>query len=213
MQEGDWKPQHTQRKGANQTTKEVGENNALVGCGALWRTRKALVQHLVKSIQHTANTNDEVAECAVLSFLRRRRLIAAGATSRFGAVFSGRGVAICDDEDAGNGHGHGNNLACADFFVENGDAEGVGEEGRAIVNGSEVTGCGLVDGHVPTASGECKGACNETRHLDHVSYGRDLGLARRGMQALVLDHEGGLAQELDMAAPEGRPWLVPMLEA
>lgn len=127
-------------------------------------------------------------------------------------MFRGGDVAVCDDEDAHDGDGYGDDLAGADFLVEDGDAKGIGEEGGAVVDGCQVARCGLVDGHVPTSSCQCESACDEGRHLEHVWYGRDLGLAGCGVEVLVLDHEGGLAEELDVSSPKGRPWLVPVLE-
>lgn len=144
--------------------------------------------------------------------MRRGCFITAGPTPRLGTMFCGGGIAVCDDEDAHNSDGYGDDLAGADLLVENGDTEGVGEEGRAVVDGCKVTGCGLVHSHVPTSSGKCKGACDEGRHLEHVSYRRDLGLAGCWVEVLVLDHESGLAEELDVSSPEGRPWLAPVLE-
>ena len=40
-----------------------------------------------------------------------------------------------------------------------------------------------------------------------------MGLAHGGVDGLVLDHEGGLAQGLNMSAPEYREGGVPVLEA
>ncbi len=127
-------------------------------------------------------------------------------------MFRRRCVAVCDDKDADDGNGYGDYLAGADFFVQNGDAEGVGEEGGAVVDGGQIARCGLVDGYVPTSSCERKGACDEGGHLEHVWHGRNLRLAGCGVEVLVLDHERGLAQELDVSSPERRPWLVPVLE-
>jgi len=113
--------------------------------------------------------------------VRRGRLVAAGSASGFRTVLCGGLVAVCDDEDAHNGDGDGNDLARAYFLVEDGNAEGVGEEGGAVVDCGQVAGCRLVDGYVPTSSCEGEGACDEGCHLEHVADGRNLGLARRGV--------------------------------
>lgn len=131
-----------------------------------------------------------------------RRFIAACAAPGFAAVLSGRDVAVRDDKYACDGDGDGDDFARANLFVEDGDAEGVGEEGGAVVYCCEVAGCGLVDGDVPAAARECEGARDEGCHFDHVAYGADELLAGRGVQGLVLHCEGDLAEELGMAAPE-----------
>ena len=181
MQKWQRNPQYAQRKRADQTTKQIRKNNTFIRCGAFWWTRQPLVQYFVQAIQHTANANDEVAKSAVLSFLRRGCLVAAGSASGFRTVFRGGLVAVCDDEDAYDGDGNGDDFGGADFFVEDGDAEGVGKEGGAVVDGGQVAGCRLVDGYVPTSSCERESACDEGRHFEHVTDGRDLGLARRGV--------------------------------
>jgi hypothetical protein len=202
MQNRQRHPQHTQCKQPNQTAKHIRKHNAFIRTRALGRTREALVQHFVEAVQHAAHANHHVAERAVLRFMRRRRFVAACAAPGLRAVFRGRGVAICDDEDAGNGDGDGDDFACAHFFAQDGDAEGIREEGAAIVDGGQVACRCQVYGYVPAAARKGQGAGDEGCHLDHVADGRVLLLARRGVESLVLDGEGDLAQQLGVAAPE-----------
>lgn len=105
-----------------------------------------------------------------------------------------RYVAVCDDEDTGNGDCDGDDFACLHFFMENRDAEGVCEEGAAVVDCGQVGGGGLVHGDVPAAAGEGEGAGNEGGHLDHVADGRDLLLTGCRVEGLVLHGECDLAQ-------------------
>ena len=213
MQQRQRDPQHGERKQPDQAAKRVCEDHALVGRGTLGRAREPLVQHLVQPVQHAADTDDQVPECAVLGLVRRGGFVAAGTASRLRAVLRRRGVTIGYHEDAGHGNSDGDDLAGAHLLVQDGDAEGVGEEGGAVVDGGQVGGGGLVDGDVPGAAGEGEGACDEDGHLDHVAHGADQRLARGGVQRLVLHHEGRLAQQLRVAPPEGRPRLVAVLQA
>ena len=213
MQQGQWNPQHRQGKGANHTAKSICKNHALVGGGSFGRTGQLLVEHLVQAIQHRADANDRVAECTVLCLVRGRGLVAASPAARLGAVLGGRGVTVGHDEDADNGNGHGDNLAQTDLFAQDGDAEGIGEEGGAVVDGRQVRGGGLIDSNVPAAAGQREGTGDGGRHSQHVADGGDEGLARGRVQGLVLHHEGRLAQQLDVAAPESGPGGGPALQA
>ena len=69
-------------------------------------------------------------------------------------------VSICNDEHTHCGHYHGKHLSRADSLVKHRNAESVGEESGAIVNGSEVGGGCKIHGNVPRCAGKGKNASN-----------------------------------------------------
>ena len=92
-----------------------------------------------------------------------------------------RGVAVRNNEDAADRNEDGDYFVEADFLAEERNAKGIGEEGGAVVNGREVAGSRHVHRDVPAAAGDREGARHESRHLENVGNGRELGLARGGL--------------------------------
>lgn len=206
-------PQKTQRESSNETSKRVRKDNALGWIRAFRGARKPLVQHFVQSVENRAHADDEIAKGAVLGFAGGGSLLAAGAAPRFGAVFRGGCVAVRYDEDTRDGDGYCDDLARPDLLVQDRDTEGIRKESRAIVNRRQIARRRQVHSDIPTSTRERQRAGDERSHLEHVVYRRDLRLARRRVQRLVLHHQRRLPQQLDVPAPEGRPRLAPVLNA
>lgn len=213
MQDRDGEPEHRQSEEANHAPEGVGEEHAAAGTASVGRTGDLFVQHFVEAVEDGADADDDVAQCAVIGFLFLRGRGSARAAPGLAAVFAGRRVAVGYDEDAGDGHGHGEDFVPAEFLVEERDGEGVGEEGRAVIDCGQVGSSGLVYGDVPGAAGYGQSAGHECGGADEVGDG---GLAGEGcwdMEGAVLDHLGGGAEDADMSSPEGRPWGLVILEA
>lgn len=202
MQNRQRNPQHADREQTDQAAESVGKDHASVRAAAVRRARKPLVQHLVEPIEHRANADDHVTECAVLRFLRGRCLSSASAAARLVTVLCGRGVPIGYDEDAEDGNGDGNDLVRFDLLLKKRNTECIRKESTAVVDCREVARGRQVHGEIPASTGNCEGASDEGRHADHVAYGRGLRLADGWVECLVLDHERGLAEELDVSSPE-----------
>ena len=54
-------PEHEEREAADQTPECIRKQHAPHGARPLWRTGQLLIQHLVESVQDTADTNNDVA--------------------------------------------------------------------------------------------------------------------------------------------------------
>ena len=148
VQDGQRNPQDKKREGPDQTAKGHGEDHAAPRTRAFGRAGVFLVQDLVETVEDTADADDDVAPGSAFCFAVLDRAAADGAAG-FAAVFGGRGVAVRDYEHACDGYCHGEGFVEAEFVFQKGDAEGVGKEGRTVVDGRQVArGC-EVDGYVP----------------------------------------------------------------
>ena len=200
MQDRQRDPQHEEREAADQAPEGHREDHAPPGGGPLGRAGVLLVQHLVQAVQHAPDTDDDVAPRAALHL----PVLRAAAAALGGTGLLGRGgVTVGDDEDAGDRNRDRDGFVDAEFVVQEGDAEGVGEEGRAVVDGGEVAWGGEVDSDVPGAAGDSEEGGDEGGSFEHVRYGRCVGVFVGEVEVLGSDRLRGGAEEVCVASPEG----------
>ena len=201
MQHWERDPQHEQREAPDQAPERHREDHAPPRAGALGRAGVLLVQHLVQAVQHAADADDDIAPRAALHLAVVLRTTALGAAGFFGRG----GVAVCDDEHAGDGDAHGEGFVEAEFVVQQGDAEGIREEGGAVVDGREVARGGEVHGYVPGAAGDGEEGGHEGGGAEHVGDGGRVGVFGGEVQVLGADHLRGCAEKVGVPSPESRP--------
>lgn len=131
MQEWQGNPEDQQGEGTDHAAKGVGEDCASTGTGTLGRTSESLVQHLIQSVEHAANTDDDVAQKPVLRFL----VIFGGASLGDFLIWA---VSICNDKDTDDGDAHGKDLVKPQFLVEKRNGECICKKSRAVVYGGQV---------------------------------------------------------------------------
>lgn len=214
VQEGEGDPKNSEGEEADARAEDVGEDGAADGGDALGGAGIALVEDLVEAVEDGADADDEIAgESGARRevFGPRRR----GRGGGGGFVGGGAGVAVRDDEDAEDGDEDGDGLVRAEGLFEDGHGEGVGEEGAAVVYGSEVRGRREAHGNVPAQAGNGQRRGDVDGHAGEVYDGAAAaGDARGGdVDGLQLDHGDGREHDLQMLAPELRPRLGALLEA
>lgn len=122
-------------------------------------------------------------------------------------------VAVCDDQDAGNGDGDGEDLVPAQLLSEHGHRESVGEECGAIVNRGQVRRSGHADRDVPTSTSDGESGSDEGRGAYQIWPRVDMTVALGGIDVAELDHESGCANVLVVTLPNRVPGRVPLLDA
>jgi len=142
MQNRNRNPEHQESEAANHAAEGVGKDGSPTGAGALWRTGKAFIQHLVESVEDATNADDKVAQESVL------RLLVIFSCASFGDFLLWP-ITVCNYKHADDGYPHGKDLVEPEFLLEERDREGIGKERGAVVDGRQVTGCRQVDGDIP----------------------------------------------------------------
>ena len=208
VQDGQRDPEHEQGEAADQAAERHREDHAAPRAGALGRAGVLLVQHLVQAVQHAADADDDVAPRPAL---HRAVLRAAAAALGAAGLFGRRGVAVGDDEHAGDRDRDGEGFVDAELVAQERDAEGVGEEGGAVVDGGEVARGGEVDGDVPGAAGDGEEGGHEGGRFEHIGDGRGVGVFGGEVEVLGADHLRGGAEEVGVPPPESRPRCLALL--
>lgn len=197
-------PKDCESEGANAGTERVGENHSAARGNAVWRASKALVEDLVQTVEHGADADDQVASQALAGFLLVRRI-----------VVSGTGVAISDNENAGDSDEHSHGLVEAQRLLQQWHREYVGEKRGAVVDCRQVGRRRQVDCDIPAEASNSQSGRHEGCSSDEVQQ-RRLARERVGacpVQGLILNHDGGAVKQLAVAAPKSRPGNVALLDA
>lgn len=204
-------PEHKKCKTTDETPKRVREDYAPAHAGAFRRTSHPFVKHFVKPVKNTAHSNNDVTDQAVvgLALLGVVGSIAPGGT----ALLAGTRIPVGHDQHAGNSNAYREDFVDPELFFEQGYAERIGEESRAVIDGRQITrGC-QIHGHVPRATGDGESYRDERGRFQHVAYRRFLSIAGRQIEILRFHHLSGAAEDVEVAPPESLPGLVPVFDS
>lgn len=130
----DWQrdPQYEECEGADEGAEGVGEDHAATWTAACRGACEALVQDLVEAVEYGTSADDEVSSKPVLGLgIGGCGGVVGGVT---GVRGDGCGVTIGHHEDAYDGHEDGEGFVGAQRLFKEGDGEGVGKEGGAVVD-------------------------------------------------------------------------------
>lgn len=163
MENGQRNPENKKGEAPNETAKSVGKDHATAGTRALRRASISLIEHLVQSIEHTANSDNDVSEQSIFCLIMRF------ADRAICSLLAFVPISIRDDKNPNNRYHDGKHFVKAKLVVEEGYGERIGKEGGAVVDRGQVTGRCHVDRDIPRATGYGEGGGDERGRFEHVS--------------------------------------------